>query len=145
MPQETSIIGQTTVLVIKYVPKFSAFKILHYFMFLFSICVCCICKRFLLAWIEHSIFFVLICICSSDSLSGLQKGEIAFGRTKRDTYIMMWTLLDDYQYIVFPTKLPDGIPVWVKVRIWDNGKYDVCRQSSYKLNRLSDVEILIRI
>ena len=62
---------------------------------------------------------------SSDDLSLIKSGELGLGRSPRDTYILEWQDIEDYVNVSYVYRLPDGIPVWVKIRFTNNGETHV--------------------
>lgn len=65
---------------------------------------------------------IVTIICCSDPVSGIREGEIGLGRSTRDTYILEWTPVENISFVQYSFRLPDGIPVWVKVRVTNNGR-----------------------
>ena len=62
-------------------------------------------------------------ICCRDPVSGIRVAEIGLGQTRKDTLILAWTPVEDYTHIQYTFDVPNGIPVWVKMRFTNNGLY----------------------
>ena len=64
---------------------------------------------------------------ASDPESGVMRTDIGLGETKHDVYIRAYSrhdpLHDGYEMIsVDGVDLPEGIAIWVRVRVVNNGK-----------------------
>ena len=72
--------------------------------------------------------------CCSDPVSGIKRAEMGLGLSRRDTYVLGWTTIDNYTHIQYSYHIPDGVAVWVKIRVANYGllsslfyKYTVLR------------------
>ena len=66
---------------------------------------------------------------ASDSRSGVASVEVALGRSPLDTNVLRWTPLIDQSdpaqqgsLGAAEVEIPDGIPVWLKLRVTDGGE-----------------------
>ena len=79
---------------------------------------------YLYVYLSKSMFtlYHYVFILFSDNLSLIKQTQIGLGRSPRDTYILEWQNLDEFSNISYAYRVPDGVPVWVKIRIINNGK-----------------------
>ena len=57
-----------------------------------------------------------------DETSGIYKSEIGLGNDKRNVYIMDYQEVENHTHPYYSYIIPNGIPVWVKMRVSDRGK-----------------------
>ena len=48
--------------------------------------------------------------------------QFGLGRSRRDTYLLKYTDVDDHEFVEVVHKIRDGIAAWVKIRVTDYGK-----------------------
>ena len=78
----------------------------------------------------------------SDGLGQLALVELALGRSELDTSVLGWQLLTDQPLSgqnrdTLTVPIPDGVPVWLKLRVTDTGRGRVngrCGQGDFLLN-----------
>ena len=64
----------------------------------------------------------LVVVVDSDPVSGIKVGEVGLGRSRRDTYLLPWTTVQNYSHVEHKFRVPDGVPAWVKMRVTNNGQ-----------------------
>ncbi|KAK2165039.1 hypothetical protein NP493_1368g00012 [Ridgeia piscesae] len=72
-----------------------------------------------LAYDEDS-FLISFRMNATDPVSGIKVGEVGLGRSRRDTYLLPWTTVQNYSHVEHKFRVPDGVPAWVKMRVTNN-------------------------
>ena len=57
----------------------------------------------------------------SDELSGMNRTELGLGYDRRNVYIMGYADTENITDPYYHFKLPDGVPVWIRIRVTDRG------------------------
>ncbi|XP_055957638.1 uncharacterized protein LOC126824831 [Patella vulgata] len=57
---------------------------------------------------------------STDPESGIREVDICLGETTKDCFISDWKRYPHSGQIIHNTSLPGGVPVWTKIRAWNN-------------------------
>ncbi|KAI0241220.1 hypothetical protein LSAT2_032838 [Lamellibrachia satsuma] len=69
---------------------------------------------------DEDTFLISYRVNATDPVSGIKSAEMGLGRSRRDTYVLGWTAVDNYTHIQHNYHIPDGVAVWVKIRVSNN-------------------------
>lgn len=64
---------------------------------------------------------MIIIVPFSDPNSGVIRNDLCLGRTRRDCDELMWEPMEYNQNITYLQKISEGVPIWVKVKVVNNG------------------------
>ena len=82
--------------------------------------------RDFLIWILNSESPGTTCVWSSysDPHTPLIRSEFALGYSKRDTKMLDWNDVENYEDLIYPFEIPNGTPAWIRARFTNIGKTD---------------------